>query len=376
MHEQIGALIRQDFSPPSILTPRNAVYFSGQRETAHHIGLDTTTVNTGSTRHHAFPHRRSLPLVAAAREGQPSPLRSAQRAPESKDAVVVGLGLRVTAAGHRSFVLAYRMKDGSGVAHVMTLGRFPYLSVEAARKRARKLKEEIELGGDPQGNKAAKRKEPTISKLADDWEAALARKVKAEALRQSTVDGYQRALRLHIRPQLGNTKISAITKKTVQRFHEQITLDGKPIQANRSVGALSNMLAWAVDQEMLAANPVTKAVKFRLGQMSIAGQWITKYTGSNSGLFIAEFDEVGNHYEGTICVWDSKPEYPNSSVYISKESNCFPQHFRGLPISHFDNLGTTLFPTTVEKLKENGIVLPETVDCTFDMKGNEGVARR
>jgi FRG domain len=109
----------------------------------------------------------------------------------------------------------------------------------------------------------------------------------------------------------------------------------------------------------------------RLGQMSIAGQWITKYTGSNSGLFIAEFDEVGGHYEGTICVWDSKSENPNSWVYISTESNSFPQHLRGLGTTHFDNLGVALFPSTVQKLKENGIVLPETVDCTLDMKGDD-----
>src|SRR5580704_5864349 len=114
MHEQIGALIRQDFLPPSMLTPRNVVYFSGQCETASHIGLDTTTVNTGSTRPMPFLTDdlcRSLPPPAKGNQvhyDQPKP-----DVPESKDAVVTGLGFRITAAGHRSFVLAYRMKDGS-----------------------------------------------------------------------------------------------------------------------------------------------------------------------------------------------------------------------------------------------------------------------
>jgi integrase len=175
------------------------------------------------------------------------------------------------------------MKDGSGVAHVMTLGRFPYLTVEAARKRARKLKEEIELGGDPQGAKAAKRREPTVAKLADDWEVALARKVKAETLRASTVGGYTRALRLYIRPQLGNIKITAVTKKVAQRFHEQITLDGKRVQANRSVGVLSIMMSWAVDQELLATNPVTKAVKFNTEEPRVR-----EFTPEESARFVAE----------------------------------------------------------------------------------------
>ena len=204
-------------------------------------------------------------------------------APESKDAVVVGLGLRVTSAGHRAFVLKYRLKDGSGLQRLLTLGRFPYLRVENARELARTRRREIEGGGDPQGKKAAKRKEPTINKLADDWLVALARKVKAEMIRTSTVEGYERALRLHIRPQLGSTKISAVTKKTLQRFHEAITLDGKPVQANRSVMVLSAMMSWAVDQELLAANPVTKAVKFNTEQPRVR-----EFTPDEFARFVAE----------------------------------------------------------------------------------------
>jgi integrase len=182
--------------------------------------------------------------------------------PETKDVVTAGLGLRVTAAGHRAWVFDYRLKDGSGTQRRLTIARFPYLGTAAARKRARKLREEIETGADPQGEKSAKRQEPTIDKLADDWTLACARKVKAEMLRQGTAESYERALRLHIRPQLGDIKIRAITKKTVLRFHEKITLDGKPVQANRSVAVLSSMLAWAVSEELLAVNPVIKAVKF------------------------------------------------------------------------------------------------------------------
>jgi integrase len=182
--------------------------------------------------------------------------------PETKDVVTAGLGLRVTAAGHRAWVFDYRLKDGSGTQRRLTIARFPYLGTGAARRRARRLREEIEGGADPQGEKSAKRQEPTINQLADDWEAACARKVKAEMLRQGTFESYVRALRLHIRPQLGSVKVGAITKKTVLRFHEKITLDGKPVQANRSVAVLSTMLAWAVEQELLAVNPVIKAVKF------------------------------------------------------------------------------------------------------------------
>jgi integrase len=203
---------------------------------------------------------QALPLPAKGNKvhfDQPDP-----NIPETTDVVTVGLGLRVTAAGHRAWVFRYRLRDGSDDRRKLTLGRYPHMSVATARKRARKLREEIEGGADPQGEKAARRQEPTVGQLGDDFMAACVRKVKAEMMRQGTVYGYERALRLHIRPHLGKLRITAITKKTVKNFHEAITLDGKRVQANRSVAILSTMMSWAVEQELLATNPCIKAVRF------------------------------------------------------------------------------------------------------------------
>src|SRR5262245_23559010 len=58
-----------------------------------------------------------------------------------------GFGVRVTAAGARSFVLNYRTKDGTERRH--TIGRYPDWSLAAAREEARKLKRAIDQGSDP-----------------------------------------------------------------------------------------------------------------------------------------------------------------------------------------------------------------------------------
>jgi predicted GIY-YIG superfamily endonuclease len=70
---------------------------------------------------------------------------------------VSGFGIRITAAGFRAFVLHYRLRDGSGQNRTFTIGKHPYLNVERARLLARKLREDIEIGADPQATKNAKR---------------------------------------------------------------------------------------------------------------------------------------------------------------------------------------------------------------------------
>jgi hypothetical protein len=136
---------------------------------------------------------RALPLPAKGNKvhfDQPNP-----DIPETADVVTVGLGIRVTAAGHRAWVFRYRLKDGSGDYRKLTLGRYPHLSISNVRKRARKLREEIEGGADPQGEKTARRSVPTIAKLADDFDAEQMAQVRAGELRMSTREGYRRLQR-------------------------------------------------------------------------------------------------------------------------------------------------------------------------------------
>jgi hypothetical protein len=203
---------------------------------------------------------RALPLPAKGNKvtyDQPDP-----DIPETADVVTVGLGIRVTAAGHRAWVFRYRLKDGSGDYRKLTLGRYPHLSIANVRKRARKLREEIEGGGDPQGEKVAKRRVPTINKLADDYDAEQAALVRAGQLRMSTLDGYRGLIRLYIRPELGSTRVVDLTKADVKRLHRKITAAGKKVQANRVVALLSVMMGYAIAEEIRADNPTVKAVDF------------------------------------------------------------------------------------------------------------------
>src|ERR1043166_521544 len=76
------------------------------------------------------------------------------------DADVRCFGLRVTAAGAKSFVLNYRTSTGRERRY--TIGRHPDWSVSAARQEARDLRKRVDRGEDPQGDREFDRTAPTV----------------------------------------------------------------------------------------------------------------------------------------------------------------------------------------------------------------------
>src|SRR5262245_40220452 len=85
------------------------------------------------------------------------------------DSEIPGFGIRVTAAGARSFILNYRRKS-DGVERRLTIGQFPSWAVAAAREEAKRLRRDIDAGGDPVGEHRAERAAATIADLCDRFE--------------------------------------------------------------------------------------------------------------------------------------------------------------------------------------------------------------
>src|SRR5262249_14756467 len=79
-----------------------------------------------------------------------------------------GFGVRVTAAGARSFVLDYR---AGRKQRRYTLGAYPDWTVIKALKHAKALRQEVDLGRDPQDDKEAARAPvgKTIGDVLDDY---------------------------------------------------------------------------------------------------------------------------------------------------------------------------------------------------------------
>jgi integrase len=165
------------------------------------------------------------------------------------DGAISGFGARVTAAGHRAFILNYTTT--AGVERRKTIGDFPNWSTVGARQEARRLKQLIDQGGDPLADIEEERAAPTVSDLCDRFEAE-----HVPRKRQHTVDSYKRQLRLYVRPHFGpHKKLGDVSFADVDALHRKVTKAGAPYAANRTVAMLSKMFALAIRWGWRSSNP-------------------------------------------------------------------------------------------------------------------------
>lgn len=166
------------------------------------------------------------------------------------DAKTTGLQLRVTATGSKTFSVYRRVKGGR--PERVTLGSFPAMTIEQARKLAARVNAEIEDGSSPAKVKRAYRDEPTF---ADVFVRFLTEKRKRDGqpLSERTKRDYQDSVRLHL-SKLQALKLSQIGRDDVRRAHAAITKIS-PASANRAVALISSVFNYAIDELAIYAGP-------------------------------------------------------------------------------------------------------------------------
>lgn len=166
----------------------------------------------------------------------------------SYDTEVKGFGVRVTAAGARSFILNYRTRTGRERRY--TIGSFPDWKVGAAREEAKGLKKKIDVGHDPMEEVEADRNAKTVGDLCDRFEEEhLAKK------RPATARDYKSLIKNEIRPALKHKKVLEIDFADIDALHRKITKRGAPYLANRVVAVLSKMFSLAIKWKWRTDNP-------------------------------------------------------------------------------------------------------------------------
>ena len=116
---------------------------------------------------------------------------------------VAGFGLRVTAAGSRTFILNYRTKAGR--ERRFTIGSPPTWSLNQARDEARKLKAQVDQGGDPLADVKAKRQAKTVRELCEVFAEE-----HLPSLRPSSADDYRAMMRDKVLPTLVPLKVADV----------------------------------------------------------------------------------------------------------------------------------------------------------------------
>jgi integrase len=165
------------------------------------------------------------------------------------DVGLPGFGIRVTMAGAKSFVLNYRRKT-DGLERRFTIGTFPAWSVTAAREEAKRLKRDVDGGGDPVGKFKAEREAPTVAVLCARFEAE-----HLPRLRPATAQMYRGLIKNEVVPALGRMKVAAVEFADIDRLHRSVSRRA-PYLANRLLALLSKMFALAVLWNIRSNSPV------------------------------------------------------------------------------------------------------------------------
>lgn len=177
------------------------------------------------------------------------------------DSTLTGFGLRVSPTGVKTFVARAKV---AGRMHKLTLGRFPTLSVSAARREARIALDAYRRGETPEADKrerakAVERNAVTVADLADRWLKEIVRPKR----KPRTVADYEGIVAKEIKPALGTEPVKSLTFEAVNRFHA--SMSRTPRRANYVVSTLRALLNFAEDIEIRPrhSNPCRRVEFFR-----------------------------------------------------------------------------------------------------------------
>src|SRR5262245_23198048 len=136
-----------------------------------------------------------------------------------------GLMFRVAPTGVKSWSLMYR-RQGDNKRRRINLGRFPEISLAAARSKAVRLKEAIAEGADPAGKGEELKTVETVNQLLDRFLIDYANpgpRWKTELTRMFAKD---------VRPAIGRLKIDKVARKDILGVLNAIKDRGAGVSAN------------------------------------------------------------------------------------------------------------------------------------------------
>ncbi|SOD17748.1 tyrosine-type recombinase/integrase [Nitrosomonas ureae] len=158
------------------------------------------------------------------------------------------LQIRVTSTGTKTFCIFKRVKNGN--PERITLGRYPDLTIEQARREAARIAVEISDGKNPADIKRGQKKELTFSELFSDYLERHSRPNKKTWFED------QAQFRLYLEKPLGKKRLSSIDRKSIAHIHSNITKAGYAPTANRVKALLSSIFGWAICEGLCESNPV------------------------------------------------------------------------------------------------------------------------
>ncbi|MBA2654423.1 MAG: tyrosine-type recombinase/integrase [Gammaproteobacteria bacterium] len=165
-----------------------------------------------------------------------------------------GLGISITPAGTKTFIV-YRWVKGK--PERITLGRFPDLTIEQARRMAMEANADIAKGDNPNDKRRLERAEMTFSAMFSEYLERYAKVHKKSW--KADQDQFNRYLK-----DWGKRKLSNITKNDIQKLHQQVGREKGTYAANRLLALLSTIFNKAIEYGSWdKTNPALGIKKFK-----------------------------------------------------------------------------------------------------------------
>ena len=156
--------------------------------------------------------------------------------------------------GRLRFVFAYRPPAG-GPRTRLKIDDFGAITLDQARAIAGYLRGQVAAGVDPRQERAEEqRRAVTVAEAVEGYLGDLRERVETRAKRGKR-SGYVTArsrLERHVLPKLGGRRIRDVTPDHVRRMHR--AMSKTPVEANRTLTALSAVFGWADRAELVPAS--------------------------------------------------------------------------------------------------------------------------
>ncbi|QRM28680.1 site-specific integrase [Microvirga sp. VF16] len=166
------------------------------------------------------------------------------------DDALPGFGLRIRAGGKRTWIAQYRV--GSKQRRV-SLGTVEALNADKAREAARGILAKVQLGGDPQTEKAESRARAAVT-LGSVAKRYLEEHAKPK-LKPRSYEEIERHLTHHWAA-MGELPLHQIKRGTVAVRLSEIARERGPFASNRARASLSALFTWAMGEGLAETNPV------------------------------------------------------------------------------------------------------------------------
>lgn len=168
-----------------------------------------------------------------------------------------GLSLRIRPDDSRLWI--FRYTSAAGKPAKKSLGPYPDVSLQEARLKAAKMRQQLQNGIDP-GSKVEGRP-TTVQDLFDTWVSdSLSQRRNAKG-----VYACKSRMGLHILKVAGNDRLASLTKARILDLLAPIVRAGHGPQANCVLIDMKQMLDFAAEREWIEANPAALIKKASVG---------------------------------------------------------------------------------------------------------------